>query len=168
VARTVLALIVAAAGLLAAPVRAGATQACTYGQLHVKLGRGDGATSHLYLPVIFTNVSASDCTLRGYPGVSSVAGAHGRQVGKAATREPGTRRTIKLKAHGGTASALLNHLSAEVVDPKLCDLADSPGFRVYAPDQKRSFYVAKKHTVCTQGTFGDSVRPVVAGRTGVT
>ncbi len=140
--------------------------ACTHAQLDVHAGRGEGAAGHVIVPLVFTNTSSRSCTLRGYPGVSSVAGAHGRMVGRAARRDRAPRRTVVLAAHGGKASALLNHLDADVVDPKVCLEASSPGYRVYAPGQTLSFFVASKHTVCTHGPYGDSIKPVVAGARG--
>jgi hypothetical protein len=158
---------VAAAALLAALVfttsdAVAAPAACTYSQLKLKLGASEGAAGSTFFPLVFTNTSARACTLRGYPGVSSVTGSSGKQVGGSATRDTHTVRTITLKAHGGTASALYRHVNPENFDAKDCDKASARGYRVYAPNLTRALYVANRHTACRIGR-PDSVRPVVAG-----
>jgi hypothetical protein len=160
--------IVAAAALLAAlvlvaPAAGAASTACTYSQLKLKLGASEGAAGSTFFPLVFTNTSARACTLRGYPGVSSVTGSTGKQVGGSATRDTThTVRTITLKARGGTASALYRHVNPENFDAKDCDKASARGYRVYAPNLTRALYVANTHTACRIGR-PDSVRPVVAG-----
>jgi hypothetical protein len=160
--------IVAAATVLAALVFAGtataeAPAACTSTQLKLKLGASEGAAGSVYIPLIFTNASTHACTLRGYPGVSSVTGSTGKQVGGSATRDTThTVRTITLKARGGTASALYRHVNPENFDAKDCSKATARGYRVYAPNLTRALYVANRHTACRIGR-PDSVRPVVAG-----
>jgi hypothetical protein len=140
-----------------------ALAACTPGQLTVKPGPSEGAAGHFITPIVFTNTSARPCTLFGYPGVSSRASAHGRQLGPAATRTPAARHTITLKAHGGKANALLNEVDTGVVEASACHEAWAEGFRVYPPGQTRAFYFHLKHRVCTIGPYGDQVRPVAAG-----
>jgi hypothetical protein len=139
---------------------------CAHHQLRASLGRGNGAAGHVFWPIVFTNTSATACTLRGYPGVSAVAGDDGHQVGAPARREPRTVTTVTLHAQGGTASALLNHTDADIPAPALCHKATVRGFRVYAPGQRLAFYLPKRHTTCRLPRFGDTIRPVVRGRTG--
>jgi uncharacterized protein DUF4232 len=140
--------------------------ACAHHQLRAALGRGDGAAGHVYWPIVFTNVSAAACTLRGYPGVSAVAGDDGHQVGAPARRESRIVTTVTLRAHGGTAGALLAHTDADIPAPSLCHKARVRGFRVYAPGQTLAFYLPKRHTTCRLPRFGDTIRPVVSGRMG--
>jgi hypothetical protein len=169
--RISLAVALALAGAVAAaPAAVGAASsapACHKAQLSLRLGRADHATSHTFWPLIFTNVSGHACSLRGYPGVSSVTAPHGRQVGAAATRETGTIRTIRLAAHGGKASAVLTLVNVDVFDASRCRPKSAADFRVFAPGQTAAFFKAKKHRVCTKGDSGQSVRPVVAGKTGL-
>ena len=79
-----------------------------------------------------------------------------------ATRETRIVRTITLRAHGGNAGALYRHVNPENFDAKDCDRATARGYRVYAPNLTRAFYVANRHTACRIGR-PDSVRPVVSG-----
>jgi hypothetical protein len=139
---------------------------CAHHQRHASLGRGDGAAGHVFWPIVFTNVSDAACTLRGYPGVSAVAGDDGHRVGPPARRESRIVTTVTLRAHGGTASALLAHTNADIPAPSLCHKARARGFRVYAPGQTLAFYLPKRHTTCRLARFGDTIRPVVNGRTG--
>jgi Protein of unknown function (DUF4232) len=145
---------------------AAARPACAHHQLRASLGRGDGAAGHVYWPIVFTNVGATACTLRGYPGVSAVAGEDGHRVGPPARRELRIVSTVSLRAHGGTASALLAHTDADVPAPSLCRKARVRGFRVYAPGQTLAFYLPKRHTTCRLPRFGDTIRPVISGRLG--
>jgi hypothetical protein len=146
--------------ILAASAAFHAPAPCTHSQLRFHLGRGDGAAGHVFWPLVFTNSSGRACTLRGYPGVSSVAGDDGHQVGPAAKREPRKVRTVTLKANGGKATATLNHVNPDVVDPARCHKASARGYRVYAPGQTRAFFARQRHQVCRVGRFPDTVRPV--------
>jgi hypothetical protein len=134
--------------------------ACTHGQLRFSLGRGDGAAGHVFFPLVFTNAGGRACTLRGYPGVSSVAGDDGHQVGRAAARERHAVRTVTLPAHGGRARAVLDHLNPDVVASSECHETSARGYRVYAPGQTRAFFAPSPHKVCRGGPFRDRVRPV--------
>jgi hypothetical protein len=167
-----LSLIVAVAlagAVAAAPAAIGAgPPACKKAQLDLRFGRADHATSHTFWPLIFTNASGRACSLTGYPGVSSVTAPHGRQVGSAADRETGFPvRTIRLAAHGGHASAVLTLVSVDAIPRGQCRPRTVRYFRVFAPNQTAAFFRAKSHRVCTRGGSGLSVRPVVAGRTGL-
>jgi hypothetical protein len=133
---------------------------CTHGRLSFHLGRSNGAAGHVIWPLVFTNVSGRACTLRGYPGVSSVAGDDGHQAGPAARREPDKVRTVTLRAHGGRATALFSHVNPDVVASNLCHKTSARGYRVYAPAQTRAFFAPQKHEVCRKARFPDSVRPV--------
>ena len=46
---------------------------CTHSQVRLHIGPGDGTAGTIFYPVRFTNRSARACTLRGFPGVSSVS-----------------------------------------------------------------------------------------------
>ena len=149
-----LSILAATAAFHAAPVP------CAHSQLSFHLGRGNGAAGHVIWPLVFTNVSGRACTLRGYPGVSSVAGADGHQVGPAATREPQAVHTVTLRAQGGKAGALFSHVNPDVVAGRRCSQTAARGYRVYAPGQTRAFFAPQKHAVCRTRHIPDTVRPV--------
>jgi hypothetical protein len=149
--------------LLWGPASAHAASSCTSAQLKLKLGRGDGAAGHVYYPLVFTNTSGTACTLRGYPGVSSLTGRHGRRLGKPAAREHGQRvKTVTLKAKGGKATATLDVVNADNFDAHSCRPERAAGLRVYPPGSKKSFYVTQSHRVCTVGNARNRVRPVAS------
>ena len=46
---------------------------CHFSQLGVRLGEHNGAAGTEYVAIVFTNRGSTSCSLRGYPGLSSVA-----------------------------------------------------------------------------------------------
>ena len=155
-----------AAGLGAPDTAHAASPACAHWQLRASLGRGDSGAGHTFWPLIFTNASAAACTLRGYPGVSSVAGDDGHQVGRAAIRDTSRRVTTVTLRPGGAASTTINHVNPLNFPAGQCHVTSARGFRVYAPGQTLAFYLPRRHTVCRSGRGPDTVRAVVSGRGG--
>ena len=144
---------------LVLPAPAHAASPCMAGQLKFHLGRGDGAAGHIFYPLEFTNVSGTACTLRGYPGVSSVTSRDGRQLGPAAAREHHKVTTVLVRPRG-KATALLDVVNADNFEAKACRPERASGFRVYAPGLTRAFYAVRSHRVCTVGKAHNRVRPV--------
>jgi hypothetical protein len=142
--------------MFAALLIAAALGPCTHAQLDVRLGRTDGTAGSFYTPIIFTNTGDAACTLRGYPGVSSANSAHGAQRGHSATRDPGSVKTVTLKAH---ATATLRTVDTGVFDPARCHAKAVKGLRIYAPNQTVPFFHPHRHSVCTTGRSGLSVTP---------
>lgn len=144
---------------------------CTHGQLRVQHGSFNGSAGHFHWPLVFRNVSASPCTLRGFPGVSSRSSRHGQGVGVPAARErTGQPRRVVLAARGGTASALFTQVDTGVFDAKACHPKLARGLRIYAPDQRRFFYARLRHRACSTppaGQSDSSIRAVVPGATGL-
>ncbi len=140
---------------------------CTHAQLRMHVGRADGTAGTIYHPLIFTNAGGQACTLRGYPGVSSVTGPHGRQVGAAAARDAFAFARVRLRAHGGTASALYGQVDTGVYDRTRCRPVHALGLRVYAPGQTVACYAPLPHSACSARVRDSHVRPVVAGRRGL-
>jgi hypothetical protein len=155
-----------AAGLAAPGAAHGSPPACAHWQLRASLGRGDSGAGHTYWPLVFTNTSAAACTLRGYPGVSSVAGAAGRQVGRAATRDTSRAVTTVTLRPGTAASTTINHVNPYNFPARQCHVTTARGFRVYAPGQTLAFYLPRRHPLCRSGRGPDMVRAVVSGRAG--
>ncbi|MFE0465288.1 DUF4232 domain-containing protein [Kitasatospora sp. NPDC058965] len=118
----------------------GAPGACATGQLSVKQQNADVAAGSYYAELVFTNTSATTCTLTGYPGVSYVTD-NGVQSGNAADRAPGTAATVTLKP-GGTASAQLHDANGvSGYDPAQCQLASAKGLRIYPPNQRDALFL---------------------------
>src|SRR4051794_39345245 len=144
------------------------TTRCLLSGLSVRLGRASGAAGSTYRPIVFTNTSATACTLRGYPGVAYVAPTRGRQVGAAASRDSGVRiRTVTL-APGGHAAALLRLVNYLNSPAGACVAKPVSGLRVYPPGSSTAAYVefARHRQACSTDVHQLSVRVVLRGTTG--
>lgn len=148
----------------------GSPPPCTHSQLRVTRGRSQGTLGQLHWPIRFRNVSAKVCTLRGYPGVSSMSAQNGRRIGVPASRDT-TRpvRRIRLAAAGGIASAVFTQTNVGVFEPNTCHPKTAAGLRVYPPNHTSWFYLPLRHRACStfSGGSDSSVRAVVAGSTGL-
>jgi hypothetical protein len=139
---------------------------CSASQLGVRLGHSDGAAGTTYVAIVFTNHGGAACSLRGYPGVSSVGGADGHQIGAPARRTPAASPEVVLRP-GGVASAIYGQAEALNYPKARCHPASARGLRVYPPGSTRAWYLPLKHLACSSSTVGDSsVRPVRAGANG--
>jgi hypothetical protein len=137
--------------IAAAPV-----PACHAEVLDVRLGRSDGAAGTIFYPIIFTNSGPVRCTLRGYPGVSSVD-AQGHQIGAPAERQPpATLRTVVL-APRGSATAVWGVPQALNFPRASCHPVTARAVRVYPPNETRSRILALRHLVCSSRAEGASV-----------
>jgi hypothetical protein len=138
--------------------------ACRSAAIAVRLGRSEGAAGTIYVPIVFTNTGRVRCTLRGFPGVSSVDAA-GRQIGSPA-RWVGARVTRVALASHGSASAIYGQAQALNFPRSRCHPRAARGLRVYPPNQTRSHRLISKHLACSSTRVGDStVGPLVPGVT---
>jgi hypothetical protein len=141
-------------------------QVCSARQLGVRLGRSEGAAGTMYVAIVFTNRGTTACSLRGYPGVSSVGGADGHQIGAPAGRTPAAGPEVVLRP-GAVASAAYGQADALNYPKARCHPVSARGLRVYPPGSTRAWYLPLKHLACSSTSVGDSVvRPVRAGATG--
>jgi hypothetical protein len=147
----------------AATPAAGGTPRCTTGGLSAALGEGDAAAGSVTRPLVFTNTGAAPCELRGFPGVSYVAGADGHQVGPAAV-ETGERAGEVVLRPGGKAQALVQFVQVANFDAAVCQPTPVRGLRVYPPGDTASLFVAADGTGCAGTPPGQqlSVRTVTA------
>jgi hypothetical protein len=153
-------LIAAAAVLHSTPA-----PACRPEAIAVRLGRSEGAAGTIYVSIVFTNTGRVRCTLRGFPGVSSVDRA-GRQIGSPA-RWVGTRVTRVALAPHHSGSAIYGQAQAVNFPISRCHPRSARGLRVYPPNQTRARRLISKHVACSSTRVGDSmVGPVVPGVTG--
>ncbi|HST98036.1 MAG TPA: DUF4232 domain-containing protein [Geodermatophilus sp.] len=147
----------------AATPAAGGTPRCTTAGLSATLGEGDAAAGSVTRPLVFTNTGAAPCELRGFPGVSYVAGADGHQVGPAA-QETGERAGEVVLRPGGKAQALVQFVQVANFDAAVCQPTPVRGLRVYPPGDTASLFVAADGTGCAGTPPGPqlSVRTVTA------
>jgi Protein of unknown function (DUF4232) len=107
---------------------------CQSAALKVTLGTGSAAAGTSYLPVQFTNVSPTTCTLYGFPGVSFTGETYAVQVGPAATRNHASPQSVVTLAPGAVATALLTIVDAQNYSPGSCGLTTASGILVYPPN----------------------------------
>lgn len=133
---------------------------CGSGDLHVSTEPGGGAAGHDITRLVFQNTSDHACWVRGYPGVSYVAGDDGHQVGGSALRDsshgPSSARIWLIpNAH---AYALLNQPNPHDFTAGDCDPTPVRGLRIYPPEETASLYAADSGTACADDDTG---RPLI-------
>jgi len=138
-----------------APTRASGDM-CTSGDLHVSTENAGAAAGHAVTRLVFQNTSGDACWVRGFPGVSYVAGGDGHQVGGPAVRDhsrgPSSARIWLIP--NGHAYALLNQANPHNFPSSDCDPTDVRGLRVYPPEETESVYVPDATQACADGDTG--------------
>lgn len=123
---------------------------------------GGGAAGQHGESLVFENTAGHACSLKGYPGVSFVAGATGTQVGSAFTRIRAETPSITL-APGGRAYAAILLANPDNVPRTDCKPVPVRGYRVYPPDETAAVFVGRPQTACAAaGKAVGQVRPVAA------
>jgi hypothetical protein len=128
---------------------------CLASALKASLGPSNGTAGTIYYVVVFTNTSASACSLYGYPGVSFVTGQGGSTVGKPADRDTTLLSPTQVNlAPGGQAYALVGVVDTGALPPAACKPGEAQWLRVYAPGDTGALYVqfSSSVSVCTTPT----------------
>jgi hypothetical protein len=120
---------------------------CTTAELSGSLGQSEGAAGSIYVPLILTNTGKRTCALRGFPGVSYVAGDDGHQVGPAAEWQGERGGSVRLDP-GKAATAQLRLVNVHNFDEAACKPTPVRGFRVYPPGDTASLFVPMDGTGC--------------------
>ena len=139
------------------------TPRCTTAELSAGLGTGDGAAGSVIRPLAFTNTGSRPCELRGFPGVSYVAGDDGHQVGPAAQMVGERGGQVRIDP-GASAAAALQLVQVGAFDPAACRPTAVRGLRVYPPGEKAALFVPAEGTGCAGTPPGPqlTVRTVAA------
>ena len=120
------------------------TARCAAAGLRISLGPGaEAGTAVTRYRLEFTNVSATPCTLAGYPEVTAYRGDDVSVGSAAAWDTAGAARRVLL-APGQSAHAVLD-ATAPVAR---CHPFRASGLRVITPDQKAARYVGHTFTAC--------------------
>ncbi|GAA4853014.1 hypothetical protein GCM10023201_52890 [Actinomycetospora corticicola] len=98
---------------------------------------------------MFTNSGSTTCRLRGFPGVSFVAGDDGHQVGPAAAEDGARAGEVDL-APGRSAHALVRITDSRNDDNATCVPTTVRGLRIYPPGDTAAAFVAAPQTACAQ------------------
>lgn len=138
---------------------------CVAASIQVTHSRGGAAAGTYYLPLVFTNVGAAPCVLRGYPGVSFVDD-DGEQLGEPARRLGAEQVHAVTLDSGEQAHANLGIPESANYSDADCRPAKAAGVRVYPPEQTDAQFVASRMQVCTTKEARAFVEPVAAGRHG--
>ncbi|MHB1434437.1 MAG: DUF4232 domain-containing protein [Streptosporangiaceae bacterium] len=143
--------------------------ACTPGDLKISLDvhAAGVAAGTSYLPVDFTNSSAGDCTLDGFPLVTLTTGQSGQQVGAAATADQSvTAPRLNLPA-GHSAHIWLHVTSVANMPAAQCRPVTAAGFRIALPGQASATFLGFPMTTCAKAVHGTdvlTVEPFQAGK----
>jgi len=156
----------------ATPVAATLTAArsvpkCTAADLEVWVAadQTQGAAGTLYMPLEFTNLSHTTCTLYGFPGVSAISSTR-QQLGSPASWAHSVKPSLVRLVPGGTAYALLEY--SDVVTGNCRPSADKRTaieLQVYPPGAYGADHAYWPFTACVASgqTHFMSVRVVAPG-----
>jgi len=131
----------------AAPTSAAGVPNCGTAELRGSLGQAEGAAGSVIVPLVLTNSGTRTCELRGFPGVSYVAGDDGHQVGPAAAMSGPRGGEVVLKP-GAAAAAQLQLVNVANFDAAVCRPTPVRGLRVYPPGDTASLYVERAGVGC--------------------
>lgn len=129
---------------------------CPDAALKVTVENSDAGAGSVFYSIVFTNTGSSECSLRGFPGVSVVGKGNGTQLGEAAQRQPGATPTDVKLGPGGTAVATLQSVNIGDDGGPLgdaCPTEAADGWRIYPPHSFEAVFVqAQGLTACTGTT----------------
>ncbi|MEJ8280160.1 DUF4232 domain-containing protein [Pseudonocardia spirodelae] len=117
---------------------------------------GGGAAGSQYVTLSLRNQGSRTCYLRGFPGVSYVAGDDGHQVGPSAAMQGGHGSPVRL-GPGGSAGATLRMVNVANYDAAACRPTAVRGLRVYPPGETDSLFVPMEGTGCAATPPGDQL-----------
>jgi hypothetical protein len=120
----------------------------------------DSGAGSFYGDLVFTNISGSDCSVDGWPGVIAQSG--GVQLGAPARREGASSTMVVLAARGGVAIARLHGTQPGAYD---CPATTSTHLRAHvtADGGGPGVYVTQSIAVCGDATATLGVGAFAAG-----
>jgi hypothetical protein len=123
------------------PSEIGGVPECKANTLALSFGGSDAGMSQHYQVLRFTNTGKTTCAVVGWPGVSYVTGDNGQQLGAPAVRNGQKGAQVNL-APGAVASTVIHSVDTGVYDNGACQPTPVQGYRVYAPDDTASMFIA--------------------------
>jgi hypothetical protein len=124
---------------------------CLSSNLEASLRAAEGTAGSVVHALVLTNRGRTSCTLKGFPGVSYVAGSAGKQVGPAAVRVGPAGAVVRL-GPGRSAQALVAFARTGNFDPAACQPTDVRGLRVFPPGGRAALFVPAPGTGCAGQT----------------
>jgi hypothetical protein len=146
--------------------RIGGIPECKANTLRLSFGGSDAGMSQQYQVLRFTNTGKQTCAIVGFPGVSFVTGDNGQQVGAPATRTGKKDGQVNL-APGAVGSTVLHTVDTGVYDGGSCQVTPVRGYRVYAPDDTASMFIALPASMTACNNPADTGLAVVTIRPGL-
>ena len=119
---------------------------CRPAHLRASYRARDAATGHVFGVVRLRNTGRHACLVQGYGGLSYLT-QDGRQVGAAATRDPGATPRVVLR-HGQRAVSTVSEARADFYPRSRCRPTHVSALQVYAPDTRRALLVPHATTGC--------------------
>jgi hypothetical protein len=116
---------------------------------HVDVAQGGAAAGSTYVPIDFTNTSASPCTMDGYPGVSFVSSPSGSQLGNPAARNPAATPAMVTLPPGGVAHAILQVAEAGNYSQSACTPVTAHWLKIFPPNQVTAIYAHYDVQACS-------------------
>ena len=147
----------------AASTQAAGPAKCQSGALKVALGPGNAAAGSQIIPIQFTNISTSACTLYGFPGVSFTGETYAVQLGPAAARNHASPEQVVTLAPGAMASAQVKIVDAQNYPAGPCGLTTASGILVYPPDLTKAVGLPYNGYACVHKYNVLTVNAVLAG-----
>jgi hypothetical protein len=133
----------------AAAPHAAQSSRCLASQLTDWLGvPGNGTAGSTYYELEISNISASTCTLYGYPGVSALRNGH--QLGSAAARNTEHSDSLLTLTPDSTVHVILQIVDVGVYNPASCKPELAQELRVYAPGDYASHLVPLTFDGCAK------------------
>lgn len=112
---------------------------------------GGGAAGSVYMELILTNSGKASCHLKGFAGVSLVAGPNGQPIGAPAQRDTSVAVQDVLLAPGKSGTAVLRYTQAGNYPD--CTKTAAAGFRIYPPEDTASLFVARPSDACSNAAI---------------
>lgn len=136
---------------------------CGTDQLTARASQASGAGGHLAVVVVFTNGSATACTMEGYPTAWFVD-ASGKELGTTSIDEQGIPAPAVVPLRPGAQASTTVWYDNPAVPFPPCRTTTAAGIRVLPPGQSSSLTVTIVVTICGPPAYPTvGTTPVVAG-----
>jgi hypothetical protein len=119
------------------PTTAAGPATCKSSALSVLLGHATKTAGTAYYPIVFQNLSATPCTLYGFPAVAFTGKNYTTRVGPAATRNQSSPERLVTIEPEGTARARIGVADANNYSSS-CDQAAVDGLLIQPPSLTNS------------------------------
>lgn len=126
--------------------------ACKLGDLSVLLGNARKVAGAVTYPIRFQNISATPCTVYGFPDVSFTGANQATQVGPAASRNTTSPEHLVTVQPQGSAAAIISVVNATKY-PSGCRQARVSGIVVDLPGQTNRVHLSFSGLTCVNPKF---------------